>query len=73
MGTFTVIDKNILNLEEGLVRAIGVSNYNVNHLEELLEQAEIMPAVNLIYYNYIFNSKGESVRVSSALVPTGTD
>uniref|UniRef100_A0A914NRI0 NADP-dependent oxidoreductase domain-containing protein n=1 Tax=Meloidogyne incognita TaxID=6306 RepID=A0A914NRI0_MELIC len=32
--------------KEGLIRAIGVSNYNVNHLEELLEQAEILPAVN---------------------------
>nr|CAD2147585.1 unnamed protein product [Meloidogyne enterolobii] len=32
--------------KEGLIRAIGVSNYNVNHLEELLVKAEILPAVN---------------------------
>ena len=35
-------------LEEGLVRAIGVSNYMVRHLEELLGHARILPAVNQI-------------------------
>jgi len=33
---------------EGRVRAIGVSNFMVHHLEELLAQAEIVPAVNQI-------------------------
>ncbi|KAF7636293.1 Aldo_ket_red domain-containing protein [Meloidogyne graminicola] len=31
---------------EGKIRAIGVSNYNIKHLEELLDQAEVLPAVN---------------------------
>ena len=42
-------------LEEGRVRAIGVSNYLVRHLEELLGHARYTPAVNQIElspYNY---------------------
>jgi len=35
-------------LDEGLVRAIGVSNYMVRHLEELTAEARIPPAVNQI-------------------------
>ena len=35
-------------LKEGKVRAIGVSNYMVPHLEELLASAEVVPAVNQI-------------------------
>lgn len=34
--------------EEGRARAIGVSNYMVDHLEEVLEQGEVVPAVNQI-------------------------
>ncbi len=42
-------------LSEGLARASGVSNYMVHHLEELLEHADVPPAVNQIElhpYNY---------------------
>lgn len=42
-------------LEEGRVRAIGVSNYLVHHLEELFSHARYLPAVNQIElspYNY---------------------
>ena len=35
-------------LDEGRARAIGVSNYMVHHLEEVLEQGAIAPAVNQI-------------------------
>jgi diketogulonate reductase-like aldo/keto reductase len=35
-------------LEEGRCRAIGVSNYMIHHLEELLGHAKIPPAVNQI-------------------------
>src|SRR5690606_11217863 len=35
-------------LLDGLARAIGVSNYMSRHLEELLDHAEIVPAVNQI-------------------------
>lgn len=42
-------------LSDGLTRAIGVSNYMVHHLEELLEHCDVPPAVNQIElhpYNY---------------------
>src|SRR3954451_6080162 len=35
-------------LTEGKVRAIGVSNFMVEHLERLLEKASVVPAVNQI-------------------------
>jgi diketogulonate reductase-like aldo/keto reductase len=35
-------------LEDGKVRAIGVSNFMVEHLTKLLDQAEVAPAVNQI-------------------------
>lgn len=35
-------------LEEGRVRAVGVSNYMVHHMEELFGYARILPAVNQI-------------------------
>lgn len=41
--------------QQGRCRAIGVSNYMVHHLEELLEVAQVTPAVNQIEltpYNY---------------------
>jgi diketogulonate reductase-like aldo/keto reductase len=43
-------------LSEGKCRAIGVSNFMVRHLEQLLEHSEIIPAVNQIElspYNYL--------------------
>jgi methylglyoxal/glyoxal reductase len=36
---------------EGLVRAIGVSNYNVNQLEALVTTANIAPVVNQVKFN----------------------
>lgn len=42
-------------LDEGQCRSIGVSNYMVHHLEELLEHSGVVPAVNQIElspYNY---------------------
>ncbi|KAI1729123.1 aldo/keto reductase family domain-containing protein [Ditylenchus destructor] len=35
----------------GRLRSIGVSNYNVNHLEELLERCSVAPAVNQCEYH----------------------
>lgn len=43
-------------LDEGVVRAIGVSNYLTHHLEELFGYARVLPAVNQIElspYNYL--------------------
>lgn len=37
--------------KEGYIRAIGVSNFTLNHLKELIEHAEIMPAVNQIEFH----------------------
>ncbi|MFN2744252.1 aldo/keto reductase [Bacillus sp. z60-18] len=37
--------------KDGKVRAIGVSNFNVHHLESLLEDAEIKPMVNQVEFH----------------------
>ncbi|TMW72101.1 aldo/keto reductase [Alteribacter natronophilus] len=37
--------------KEGSVRAIGVSNFNIHHLETLLEDAEVVPAVNQMEFH----------------------
>jgi len=33
---------------EGRIRAIGVSNFNIRHLETLLEQTEVVPVINQV-------------------------
>ena len=46
--------------EEGRCKAIGVSNYMVRHLEEVLEQCEVVPAVNQIEMHpfiYLYRSE----------------
>ena len=37
-------------LKEGKARSIGVSNYYKNHLDELLSEADIIPAVNQVEF-----------------------
>ena len=37
--------------EDGKCRAIGVSNYNIRHLEELLDTSDIVPAVNQVEFS----------------------
>jgi methylglyoxal/glyoxal reductase len=37
--------------KDGHVRAIGVSNFKIHHLEELLKDAEIKPMVNQVEYH----------------------
>lgn len=37
--------------KEGYVRAIGVSNFTVNHLKRLIEAAEILPSINQIEFH----------------------
>lgn len=37
--------------EDGAVRAIGVSNFQVYHLEDLLRDAQVVPAVNQVEYH----------------------
>jgi hypothetical protein len=42
------------NLGEKKLRAIGVSNYNTNHLDELLAHASVLPAVNQCEYHPLY-------------------
>ncbi|MHC0037530.1 aldo/keto reductase [Pseudoneobacillus sp. C159] len=37
--------------KDGRVRAIGVSNFKIHHLEDLLKEAEIKPMVNQVEYH----------------------
>jgi methylglyoxal/glyoxal reductase len=37
--------------KEGRVKAIGVSNFQIHHLEDLMKDAEIKPAVNQVEYH----------------------
>jgi len=45
-------------LSEGRVRAIGVSNFMPHHLERLLEETEIVPAVNQVELHPYFTQRG---------------
>ncbi|MCY8371262.1 aldo/keto reductase [Bacillus haynesii] len=37
--------------EQGRVKAIGVSNFNIHHLEDLLKDAAVKPAINQVEYH----------------------
>ncbi|WP_142828461.1 aldo/keto reductase [Planococcus soli] len=37
--------------KEGRVKAIGVSNFHIHHLEELMKDAEIMPMIDQVEYH----------------------
>ena len=43
--------------QEGKARAIGVCNFNIHHLEELLEHATVMPAVNQFEIHPLFTQE----------------
>lgn len=51
-------------LSDGRVRAIGVSNFMPNHLAQLLERTEIVPAVNQVELHPYFTQP--AVRVANA-------
>lgn len=42
---------------EGFVRAIGVSNFQIHHLEELRQNSEITPVVNQVEYHPLLTQK----------------
>lgn len=45
---------------QGLVRNIGVSNYTVKHLQELMERSETLPAVNQVeFHPFIYEQQKE--------------
>ncbi|KPV44275.1 aldo/keto reductase [Alicyclobacillus ferrooxydans] len=43
--------------KEGLVRAIGVSNFQIRHLEPLFQTANIIPAVNQVEYHPLLTQR----------------
>ncbi|MDO8538271.1 MAG: aldo/keto reductase [archaeon] len=44
--------------KEGKAKSIGVSNYTIKHLEELLEVADIVPAVNQVEFSpYLYQKE----------------
>ncbi|KQB93110.1 Glyoxal reductase [Geobacillus sp. PA-3] len=43
--------------KDGRVRAIGVSNFKIHHLEEIMANCEIKPMVNQVEYHPRFNQK----------------
>ncbi|NYE08429.1 diketogulonate reductase-like aldo/keto reductase [Bacillus niacini] len=43
--------------KDGRVRAIGVSNFKVHHLEEIIASCEIIPMVNQVEYHPRFNQR----------------
>ncbi len=45
-------------LKEGKCRAIGVSNYTIKHLEELLAGSDVVPAVNQVeFHPFLYQKK----------------
>jgi diketogulonate reductase-like aldo/keto reductase len=47
-------------MADGTIKAAGVSNYTVEHLEELLERSELVPAVNQVeFHPFIYEQQVE--------------
>ncbi|MFH7819642.1 aldo/keto reductase [Neobacillus thermocopriae] len=43
--------------KQGRVRAIGVSNFHIHHLKELMDDAEIKPMINQVEYHPLLTQK----------------
>ncbi len=43
--------------KEGKIKAIGVCNFKEHHLEQLLAETEVVPAVNQVEFHPLFNQK----------------
>ena len=43
--------------EEGKAKSIGVSNFTIKHLKELLEDVKVVPAVNQVEYSCFLNQE----------------
>ena len=54
VGAYKALEKL---LADGKVRAIGVSNFMVEHLTDLLEQTDVVPAINQIELHPYFQQK----------------
>jgi diketogulonate reductase-like aldo/keto reductase len=56
-------------LEDGKVRAIGVSNFMVDHLTKLLEKAKVIPAVNQIeLHPYFQQREGQALHAEHGIL-----
>ena len=44
-------------LKYGKCRAIGVSNFSINHLQQLMDQSPTIPAINQVEYSPYLNQK----------------
>ena len=38
---------------EGVVKSIGVSNYTIGHLQQLLNHCKVVPTVNQVFNNWL--------------------
>lgn len=57
---------------EGLAKAIGVSNFNMNELEELIKDTDLVPAVNQIeMHPYLLQTKLMEFCASKGITITG--
>ncbi len=43
--------------EEGLIRAIGVSNFQIHHLKDIMEKSHVVPAVNQVEFHPLLTQK----------------
>jgi len=43
--------------KDGLVRAIGVSNHQIHHLQDIMDASEIVPAVNQVEFHPLLTQK----------------
>ena len=58
-GQFVQAWESLIRLrDEGLVKSIGVSNFNTEHLQELLDETGVLPVVNQIELHPRFQQAG---------------
>ncbi len=72
-GLYVETWKELIKLQsEGLIKTIGVSNFNIEHLEELKKHTSVLPAVNQVELHPYFQQRelreychANSIRVES--------
>jgi len=58
LGLYVETWRALIELKQaGLVRSIGVSNFQIAHLEELIEKTQVVPAVNQIEVHPYFQQR----------------
>lgn len=57
-GKYTDTWRALVKLyQDGLVRAIGVSNFQVHHLQDIMQSSDIVPAVNQVELHPLLNQQ----------------